>query len=129
MVAMRVGDKDMADGFTAHRVEQSCDVRVVIGTRIDNGNFALADNVADRALVGEWPGIIGDDCAHAGRHFCRATGDEVERLVVVDIVAHAEVAAACFVSQRSNPVWSSICYRPLGKKSSRRSMIRATAWT
>ena len=103
---MGVGDKNVGDDFTAHSVEQSCDVHVVIGTRVEDGNFAVADNVANRALERERPGIVGDDRAHGGRYFRRATRDEVERLVVVDIVAHAEVAVPSFLSPSSNPISS-----------------------
>ena len=40
MVAMRVGDKNVGDGFAAHRIKQSRDVGIVIGAGIENGNFA-----------------------------------------------------------------------------------------
>ena len=101
MIAMGMGDEDVADGFAAHRVKQRRDMGVVVGAGIEDGDFAAADDVAHRALEGERPRIIGDHRAHAGRHVAHRVGCEIERLVegqaLVEgnIVAHAGPYRAC----------------------------------
>ena len=60
-----------------------------------------ADDVAERALEGERPGIVGDDAAHAGRDLLGAAGREVEAPVVGDVVGHAGPLRCCRVPARS----------------------------
>ena len=59
MIAMRVGEKDMRDRFSAHGAEQSLDVALVVRSRIDDGDIAPPDDVADGALEREGRGIAG----------------------------------------------------------------------
>ena len=82
MVAMGVGDKNVGDGLAAHGVEQRRDVRVVVRTRIEDRDFAAADDVADRALEGE----TGPDCwrrwrARRGATSVDLAGTEIEALI------------------------------------------------
>ena len=51
---------------------------VVVGTRIEDRDFAAADDVAHRALEGERPGIVGDHGAHARRNLPHPVGLEIE---------------------------------------------------
>ena len=71
MIAVGVGDENVGDGLPAHGVEQRADMRVVIGAGVEDRDLAAADDVADRALIGERAGIVGDDGAHARRHLLR----------------------------------------------------------
>ena len=61
----------------------------IVRARIDDRDLAAPDDVADRPLEGERPGVVGDDAAHAGRDLLGAAGLQVEDLVVRDVVSHA----------------------------------------
>ena len=80
MVAMGVGDEDVRHGLAAHRIEHRLDVVLVLRTRIDDRDLAAPEDVAERALEGERPGIVGDDAAHARHDLLGAAGLEVEDL-------------------------------------------------
>ena len=67
MIAVGVGDEDRRHRLVAHGVEQRPDMRRIVGARIDDGDAAFADDVADGALEGERAGIVGHHAAHA-RH-------------------------------------------------------------
>ena len=87
MVAMGMGDEDMAHRLAAHGLEQRLGVRLVVGTGIDDRDLALADDVADRAGEGERARIVAEHAPHAGAGFLDDAGLErkiaVERDVVV----------------------------------------------
>ena len=89
MIAMGMGDENVADGFAAHGVEQRRDMRVVVGAGIEDRHFAAADDVAHRAFEGERAGIVGHDRADARRDLAHRVGREVERLVEGDVLGHA----------------------------------------
>ena len=78
---MRVRDEDVRHGLAAHRIEHRRDVRRIVRARIDDRDLAAPDDVAERALEGERPGIVGDDAAHARRDLFGAAGLEIEDLV------------------------------------------------
>ena len=98
MIAVRMGDENMRDRFAAHRVEDRGDVRGVVRAGIEDRDLAAADDIADRALEGERPGIVGDDRAHAGRDLLRPAGHEVKDFVVLDVLAHAHGGWAIRIS-------------------------------
>ena len=79
MIAMGVGDENMRHGLAAHGVEQRGDMRGIVGAGIDDGDLAAADDVADRALEGERPRIVGHHPAHAGHRLVDRVGREIER--------------------------------------------------
>ena len=89
MVAVGVGDEYLGDGLAAHGVEQGGDMGIVVRPRIEDRDFAAADDVAHRPLEGERSRIVGDNGAHARRHFRSLARHEIERLVVADVVTHA----------------------------------------
>ena len=90
MVAMGVGDEDVRHRLAAHGIEQRRDMRLVNRAGIDDGDAAFADDVADRALEGERPGIVAQDAADAGHHLLDLAGREIEGLVEGNVVAHAQ---------------------------------------
>ncbi len=81
MIAVGVGDENMRHGLVAHGVEQRRDMALVGGARIDDGDLAPADDVAERALEGERPRIVGHDAAHAGHDLVDRVGREIESLI------------------------------------------------
>ena len=97
MIAMGVGDENMGHGFAAHRIEHRRDMGLVVRAGVEYRHLAAADDVTDRPLEGERTGIVGDDRAHARRHFLGAAGLKIKRLVVRDVVVHAE---SLFVAER-----------------------------
>ena len=90
MVAVGVGDEYVGNGLAAHGLEQSGDMGVVVRPRIEDRDFAAADDVAHRTLERERSRIVGDDGAHAGRHLRSLAWNKIERLVIVDVVTHPE---------------------------------------
>ena len=91
MIAVGVGDENMRDGLAAHRIEQRRAVGGVLGTGIDDRDFAAADDVAHRALEGERARIVAQKPPHAGHRLVDAAGDELEILVVWDVFSHGPV--------------------------------------
>ncbi len=88
---MCVRDEDVRDGLTAHRIEQRRDVSRIVRARVDDRDVAAPDDVADRTLEGERPGIVGDDAAHAWRNLFGAAGLEIENAIVRDVFGHASL--------------------------------------
>jgi hypothetical protein len=78
----------MRHGLVAHGVEQRCDMGRIVRAGIDDGDLTLADDVAERALEGERPGIIGHHPAHAGHDLIDRVRGEIEILVEGDVVGH-----------------------------------------
>ena len=85
---MRVGDEDVRHGLAAHRIEQRRNMRFVERAGIDDRDLAMAEDVGDRALVGERPRIVAQDAAHAGHHLLDLARRQIEALVERDVVAH-----------------------------------------
>ena len=71
MVAMGVGDEDVGDGLVRRRRQQRPDMRLVVRSRIDDGDVAGADDVAVGAGEGEGAGISRRHPAHAGKYRLR----------------------------------------------------------
>ena len=67
MVAMGVGDQTMRHPLAFNRREQGIEMRIIIGTGVNDGDVALADNVGTAARVSERAGIVGDHPPQAGR--------------------------------------------------------------
>src|SRR5205807_723689 len=88
MVAVGVGDEDVRDRLVSYRREQRRNVRLVERARIDDGNAAVADDVAYRALEGERPRVVAQEPTHARAHLLDLTGRELEASVVADVIAH-----------------------------------------
>ena len=86
---MCVCDEDMRDGLAAHGIEQRRDVSRIVRSRIDDRDLAAPDDVADRALEGEWSRVVGNDAANAWSDFFGAAGLELKNLVVRNVVSHA----------------------------------------
>ena len=67
MVAMAVGDEDMADPLAACRLGDGRKMGRVGGSGIDHGDLARADNICVGAEKGVGAGIVGHDAPHVGR--------------------------------------------------------------
>ncbi len=78
VIAMRMGDENVGDGFVAHGIEQRRHMGVVVRPRIEDRHFAAADDVAHRALEGERARIVGQHRADARRDVPHRVGLEVE---------------------------------------------------
>ena len=61
---MGVGDEDVSYFFASHGVEERLDVGFIVGTGVDDGDFAVSDNVSACASEGELAGIVGCDSPH-----------------------------------------------------------------
>ena len=68
MVAMGMGDDDVADAFAIQRRYQGLEMFVDLRSRVDHRYLALADDEGAGAVDGEIAGIAGDDAAHQRRH-------------------------------------------------------------
>src|ERR1700683_3977027 len=90
VIAVRVGDENMSDGLAADCVEQRADMRIIVGSGIEDRDLAATDDVTHRALVGERSGIVGDQRAYARRHLFGVAGHKIEALVERNFVAHAQ---------------------------------------
>ena len=67
---------------------------------VDDRDIALADDVTDRALEGERPGIVRHHAAHAGHDLLDRVGREVEIFIEGNVVGHAfvtELSDACVI--------------------------------
>ena len=78
MVAMRMGDEDIAQRSPAMRGEQRLDMRGVRRAGVDDRHLAFADDVAASAREGEGAGIGRDDAARQRRHALQRAGRRVE---------------------------------------------------
>src|SRR4051812_37651152 len=81
MIAMGMSNEDVAHGLAADRREQCCQMLVIVGTWIDDRDFARSDDVARRALEGERPWIIGKHAPDERRQPVRAAGHCVESAI------------------------------------------------
>src|SRR5690606_21135486 len=69
MIAVGMGDENVADGLPARRLKQGLKMRLVLGPGIDDGERALtADDVGVRAVKGEWARVVRGDPPYARRH-------------------------------------------------------------
>src|SRR4051794_29301996 len=105
---MRVCNEDVRDGFAAYCVEQRRSVRGIVRARIDDRDLAASDDVADRALEGEWPRIVCDNPANPRRDLFGAAGFQIEDLIIGDVVRHepAPFAATRLIgTDWSSPGW------------------------
>ena len=64
MVAMAMGDQDMADALAPRRLRDRRKMRLVGRTWVDDGHAAAADDIGVGAEEGVGRGIVGDDAAH-----------------------------------------------------------------
>ena len=90
--AVGVGDENGRHRLVAHCLEQRANMALVGRAWIDNGDLAATDNVAERALEGEWPRIIRHDAADAHYRLVHGVGGKIEILVEGDVVVHAATA-------------------------------------
>lgn len=67
MVAMRMGDEDVAQPLALDRREQRLDMRIDRRPRIDDRDIAVAENIAASAGEGEGARIGRDDAARRRR--------------------------------------------------------------
>ena len=79
VVAVRVRDDHVRDGFSRGGGQQRLDVRFVRRAGIDNGHGAAANDVGAGAVERERARVLGDDAPNAGRHFGDLSVAKVER--------------------------------------------------
>ena len=68
MVAMAMGDEDVADALALGRVGDCLDVPLIVGSRIDDSDVSAADEIGVGAEERVRRGVVGDDAANSGRH-------------------------------------------------------------
>ena len=68
VVAMRMGNQDVADPLTLRRLGNSFQMRLVIRAGIDHGDIAPANQIRVRAFERKGSGIVRHDAAHTRRH-------------------------------------------------------------
>ena len=93
MIPMRMRDQNCGDGLAAQRLEQSVDMLFAIGARIDDRDFAGADDIGAGSGEGHRPRIAGRHAAHQRRQaheFARRSREgAVERNLVCRRLAAA----------------------------------------
>ena len=92
MVPVGMGDENVRDGLAAHRIQNGGQVARVIRSGVDHRDFAAPDEVGERPLEGERPGVVGEDAPQPGRGFLDGFRGEVERLIERDVVGHGLAA-------------------------------------
>src|SRR4030095_2951694 len=60
-------DEDVRDAFALHRREHGVDVAAVDGTRVDDCDAAVADEVRPGAVKRKWARIVRNDASNARR--------------------------------------------------------------
>jgi hypothetical protein len=88
VVAVGVGDQDVRHRLAAHGAEERSHVRRVVGSGIDDGDPAAADDVAAGAREGDRPGIVGDDPAHQGADGDAFAGVSRRARVEGEVICH-----------------------------------------
>jgi hypothetical protein len=80
MVAMRMADGDMRHLAPGKRAHQRLEMRLVFRPRVDDGNGAVADDVAVRTVEGERARIVDGEPldARRNRHRLAIGGVELE---------------------------------------------------
>src|SRR6185295_6445471 len=89
MIPMGVGDENMRHRLAAYGVEQRTDMRRIIGTRIDDGDFSAAEDIAHGSLEGEWTRVVGHHSPHARHRLVDHVRRKLEILVERNVVVHA----------------------------------------
>ena len=79
MVAMGMGDEDVADAPSLRRAQQRFDMRRVDRAGIDDRHLLAADDVTAGPGRGEGRGIVGDDPSHQRRDLGRLAGRRLDR--------------------------------------------------
>jgi hypothetical protein len=67
VVAMRMGNQDMADSLTLRRLGNGFQMRLLVRARVDNGDIAPANQIGVGAFEGKGSWIVRHDAAHTGR--------------------------------------------------------------
>src|SRR5207237_3142951 len=57
---------------------------------VDDREFAAPDEVGQRPLEGERPGVVGEDAPQPGRDLLHGFRGEIERLIERDVVGHGD---------------------------------------
>ncbi len=78
VVAVVVGDHDVAHRLTLQRGQQGLEMAVEVGTRIDDRYRSLSDDVGAGADIGEGPRIVGDHPADQRRDLVAASVLELD---------------------------------------------------
>ena len=71
VIAVGVGDDDMADGATADEVDDGLKMRFILGPRVDDREIVRADDVGVCSLEGEHAWIVGNEANDARRQLAR----------------------------------------------------------
>src|SRR5262249_60595845 len=74
--------------YRAYGIEKRCDVRLDNRSRIDDGHLPAADDIGDGPLEREWPGIVGEQAPHAGRHLLHRFWRKIESFIEGNVGAH-----------------------------------------
>jgi hypothetical protein len=70
-------DEDVRHPPSADRLQGCGEMGRIVGTGVDQGEIARANDVGVGALKGEGARIVGDDAHHAGRQFARLAVGEL----------------------------------------------------
>jgi len=88
VIAVGVGDDDVADPPRAHGAQDGLQMRRVVRTRIDEGERAGADQICVGAFEREVVGVVGDDAHHARDQLARLAVGEDHRLLEGQFFRH-----------------------------------------
>jgi hypothetical protein len=78
VVAMAMGDHDVAHRLAADRRKERLEMIVVVRAGVDDRHVAVADDVADRSGERVRAGVAAHDAAHQAAHWLRRAVGHVE---------------------------------------------------
>jgi len=95
VVAMGMGDDDVADPAPARGIKDGSQVRRLVGTRVDEADRpTVADQVGVGTLEGKVVGIVGDDADHSRCQLAWLAVSEDHRFLEGQFVRHGDPSVA-----------------------------------
>jgi hypothetical protein len=88
VIAVRVGDEDVRNSLALRGLQQRVEMNGIVRAGIDDGNFAVPDDLAARSGEGERAAIPGDDSAHQWAYLHHLAGCGGRVSLEGDVVRH-----------------------------------------
>jgi hypothetical protein len=89
-----MGNKNMADGLSPHRIQNRRKMPVIIRTRINDSNISMAHDKCIRALEGERAGVVAGNSSKKGRKLNSLSERRFKIGIEFDIIHNAKVMVA-----------------------------------
>ncbi len=108
MIAMGVRHNDVGNALAAHGIENGLDMRLIVGTGIENDDVALTDDVSDGSGERERSGVWRNDAADQRRRLLAFAGRERKYFVEGDVIEWNVVAHRLSMTQVISRVYVSL---------------------